>query len=72
MPSPWAILGGLVVAVVTTWLTAQGTRAEAVRQERLSAYADFAAAVGACFHNSLDGDAGRLPVDCFKSLGRVD
>lgn len=55
---------------VSTWLTAEGTRAEAVRQERLSAYSDFSGAVSSCFLGSVS-DPRRATEDCFRSLGLI-
>lgn len=47
-PAVWAVIGGVIVAVVSSWLAAEHSRTEARRAERRSAYSDFLGSVNDC------------------------
>jgi hypothetical protein len=47
-PSLFGLLGGLAAVLLSSWLTAETSRAESLRQERRSSYAAFLGSVKTC------------------------
>lgn len=69
VPLTSAVVGGLIVSIVTTWLAAESSRAEAQRQERLTAYADFSGVLSNCFGFFLKADQTGVDFrDCDKGI----
>jgi hypothetical protein len=47
-PSLFGLLGGLAAVLLSSWLTAETSRAESLRQERRSTYAEFLGSITTC------------------------